>query len=155
MGPLQFCLPIFLGIHRNPKQNEFFTLRMWDNPIYSRKNSHLTSDFWVGRHVKLHLIVTNQMFGRTSTVRFGPNDRTFFCRTQNFFLYYCIFQNGYLRYFKLALYVILSGGDNFKQSSPAGLVLEFEMSVLIIVKYTVELKRQINLNFGILWHTEV
>ena len=24
-------------------------------------------------------------FRRTSTVRFGPNDRTFFCRTQNFF----------------------------------------------------------------------
>ena len=26
-----------------------------------------------------------ELFGRTSTVRFGPNDRTFFCRTQNFF----------------------------------------------------------------------
>ena len=24
MGPLQFCLPIFLGIHRNPKQKDFF-----------------------------------------------------------------------------------------------------------------------------------
>ena len=24
MGPLQFCLSIFLGIHRNPKQKEFF-----------------------------------------------------------------------------------------------------------------------------------
>ena len=24
-----------------------------------------------------------ELFGRTSTVRFGPNDRTFFCRTQN------------------------------------------------------------------------
>ena len=23
MGPLQFCLPVFLGIHRNPKQKEF------------------------------------------------------------------------------------------------------------------------------------
>ena len=36
-------------------------------------------------------VVTDQMFGSaklfgwTSTVRFGPNDRTFFCRTQNFF----------------------------------------------------------------------
>ena len=29
-----------------------------------------------------------ELFGRTSTVRFCPNDRTFFCRTQNFFLYY-------------------------------------------------------------------
>jgi hypothetical protein len=26
-----------------------------------------------------------ELFGQTSTVRFGPNDRTFFCRTQNFF----------------------------------------------------------------------
>jgi hypothetical protein len=32
----------------------------------------------------------NVRFGRTSTVRFGPNDRTFFCRTQNFFLYYIL-----------------------------------------------------------------
>ena len=24
MGPLQFCLPVFLGIHRNPKQKEIF-----------------------------------------------------------------------------------------------------------------------------------
>ena len=24
MGPLQFCLPVFLGIHRNPKQSENF-----------------------------------------------------------------------------------------------------------------------------------
>jgi hypothetical protein len=27
MGPLQFCLPVFLGIHRNPKQKDFFNLR--------------------------------------------------------------------------------------------------------------------------------
>ena len=26
-----------------------------------------------------------ELFGRTSTVRFGTNDRTFFCKTQNFF----------------------------------------------------------------------
>ena len=31
-------------------------------------------------------IVTDQMFGRTSIFRFGPNDKTFFFRTQNFFL---------------------------------------------------------------------
>ena len=37
--------------------------------------------------------VLTQMFGRTSTVRFGPNDRTFFCRTQNFF-----FRNTYIQY---------------------------------------------------------
>ena len=42
------------------------------------------------------LVVTDQtfrlakLFGRTSTVRFGPNDRTFFCRTQNFFFSYNI-----------------------------------------------------------------
>ena len=30
----------------------------------------------------------NVPFGRTSNVRFGPNDRTFFCRTQNLFSYY-------------------------------------------------------------------
>ena len=29
-----------------------------------------------------------ELFGRTFTVRFSPNDRTFFCRTQNFFSYY-------------------------------------------------------------------
>ena len=29
-------------------------------------------------------------FGRTSTLLFGPYDRTFFCRTQNFFLCYTI-----------------------------------------------------------------
>ena len=27
MGSLQFCLPVFLGIHRNPKQKEFFNSR--------------------------------------------------------------------------------------------------------------------------------
>ena len=26
MDPLQFYLPVFLGIHRNPKQNDFFNL---------------------------------------------------------------------------------------------------------------------------------
>ena len=36
MGPLQFCLPVFLGIHRNPKQKEFSnSLRdFWNNPNY-------------------------------------------------------------------------------------------------------------------------
>ena len=29
-----------------------------------------------------------KLFGRTFTLWFGPNDRTFFCRTQNFFSYY-------------------------------------------------------------------
>ena len=28
-----------------------------------------------------------ELFGRTFTVRFGPNDRTFFCRTQNLFFH--------------------------------------------------------------------
>ena len=36
-----------------------------------------------------------ELFGQTSTVRFGPNDRTFFCRTQNFF-------HGNLSYFCFA-----------------------------------------------------
>ena len=41
-----------------------------------------------------------ELFGRTSTVRFGQNDRTFFCRTQNFF---CIKfnANGILSFFLL------------------------------------------------------
>merc|ERR1712051_648729 len=30
---------------------------------------------------------SSELFSRTSTVWFGPNDRTFFCRTQNFFSY--------------------------------------------------------------------
>ena len=34
----------------------------------------------------------NVRFGRTSTVRFDPNDRTFFCRTQNFFSSYYYIQ---------------------------------------------------------------
>ena len=43
-------------------------------------------------------VVTNRTFGlaklfcRTSSVRFGPNDRTFFCRTQNFFSYQILCQ---------------------------------------------------------------
>ena len=27
VGPLQVCLPVFLGIHRNPKQKDFFNSR--------------------------------------------------------------------------------------------------------------------------------
>ena len=36
MGLLQFCLPVLLGIHRNPKQKDFLIpLRdCWNNPIY-------------------------------------------------------------------------------------------------------------------------
>jgi hypothetical protein len=57
-----------------------------------------------------------ELFGRTSTVWFGPNDRTFFCRTQNFFFtIYCIYLNGYLRYFKFDKKVKLFCGDNFRQ----------------------------------------
>ena len=29
-----------------------------------------------------------ELFGRTSAVQFGPNDRTFFCRAQNFFSFH-------------------------------------------------------------------
>ena len=39
-----------------------------------------------------------ELFGRTSTVRYGPNDRTFFCRTQNFFRI-TFYANGILLYF--------------------------------------------------------
>ena len=31
-----------------------------------------------------------ELFSQTSAVWFGPNDRTFFCRTQNFFLCYIL-----------------------------------------------------------------
>ena len=34
-------------------------------------------------------LVTDWMFSQTSTVRFGPNDRTCFCRTHNFFSLLC------------------------------------------------------------------
>ena len=44
----------------------------------------------------------NVRFGRTSTVRFGPNDRTFFCRTQNFFSLL------YIAFFKMAALDLLS-----------------------------------------------
>ena len=43
-----------------------------------------------------------ELFGRTSTVRFGPNDRTFFCRTQNFFFRITFIVNGILSYFCFA-----------------------------------------------------
>ena len=43
-----------------------------------------------------------ELFGQTSTVRFGPNDRTFFCRTQNFFLRITFNANGILSYFCFA-----------------------------------------------------
>ena len=43
-----------------------------------------------------------QLFGRTSTMRFGPNDRTFFCRTQNFFFRITFNANGILSYFCFA-----------------------------------------------------
>ena len=42
-----------------------------------------------------------ELFGQTSTVRFGPNDRTFFCRTQNFF-HIAFNVNGILSYFCFA-----------------------------------------------------
>ena len=43
------------------------------------------------RGLSIGKLVTDRMFGsaelfsQTFTLRFGPNDRTFFCRTQNFF----------------------------------------------------------------------
>ena len=45
MEPIQFCLPVFLGIHRNPKQKEFLNscegfLR---NLIYRKVDSSITS----------------------------------------------------------------------------------------------------------------
>ena len=44
--------------------------------------------FFICRLVIERTFGSAKLFGRTSTVRFGPNDRTFFCRTQNFFSYY-------------------------------------------------------------------
>ena len=40
---------------------------------------------WISHVVTDRTFVLAELFGRTSTVRFGPSDRTFFCRTQNFF----------------------------------------------------------------------
>ena len=53
---------------------------------------------------KYKILVTDQtfgsaeLFGRTSTVRFGPNDKTFFCRTQNFFFIFlfCLMTHMYM-----------------------------------------------------------
>ena len=68
-----------------------------------------------------------ELFGRTSTA-FSPNDRTFFCRTHNFFLYYILGFSKWLRslrYFKVGLCLKtnpkyeskkkLFCGDNFRQ----------------------------------------
>ena len=37
MRPLQFCLPVFIGIHRNPNKKKFpIPMRgLWNNPIFS------------------------------------------------------------------------------------------------------------------------
>ena len=43
-----------------------------------------------------------ELFGRTSTLRFGPNDRTLFCRTQNLFCRITFNANGILTYFCFA-----------------------------------------------------
>ena len=36
MGPLQFCLRVFLGVHRNPKQKKILipVRDFWNKPIY-------------------------------------------------------------------------------------------------------------------------
>ena len=45
MGPLQFCLPVFLGIHRNPKQKDFLipARDFCDNPIYPLLSSWIST----------------------------------------------------------------------------------------------------------------
>lgn len=56
----------------------------------------------------MYNLVTDQMLGlaellgQTSNVWFGPNDGTFFCRTQNFFY------NIYIAFFKMATLDLLS-----------------------------------------------
>ena len=58
----------------------------------------------------------NVRYGRTSTVWFNPNDRTYFCRTQNFFLYHKLhFSKRQLRSFKLDRKIKLFRGDNFRR----------------------------------------
>ena len=71
-----------------------------------------------------------ELFVWTTTVWFSPNNKTFFCITQNFFLYYiyCIFENGYLRYFKLDRKMKLLCGDNFKQKYST----TFEIILLVL-----------------------
>jgi hypothetical protein len=64
MSPLQFCLSVFLGIDTNPKQKDFFLIRVRDflnNPIYS-----------LGRSLRQNLDKTTELhFHRTSNFMQG------------------------------------------------------------------------------------
>ena len=71
--------------------------------------THLLKTFHTYKHTRTYLCAgssdrPNVQFGRTSSVRFGPSDRTFFCRTQNFFslLYIAVFKIATLDILSLA-----------------------------------------------------
>ena len=52
MGPLQFCLPVFLGIHRNPKWH--FSIPAW-NLIFFGRNAFI----WIAMKVPFHDFIQN------------------------------------------------------------------------------------------------
>ena len=104
---LLFRIPLWLHLRTTEKTRQkrgpfsaFILLSWWTQsfqietwlisviPIYGHLRRSICSTY-------KYMLVTEQtfglaeLFGQTSTVQFGSNDRTFFCRTQNiFFLYY-------------------------------------------------------------------
>ena len=70
----------------------YFGFTFWNWPLPSIINTGCLILKWA--KVNSSEVVTN----RTSTVRFGPNDRNFFCRTQNFFFFtiHCMYLSKWL-----------------------------------------------------------
>ena len=76
-------------------------LGLYVNPNFEIEMVWLCIEFSSEALVTDQTFGSAELFGRTSTVRFGPNDRNFFCRTQNFFS--CQFNaNGIFSYFCFA-----------------------------------------------------
>ena len=67
---------------------------------------------------EMNKVVIDQTFGTAELLLFGSAQMTepFSAEHRTFFFtIYCIFQNGYLRYFKLDRKMKLFCGDNFRQ----------------------------------------
>ena len=61
MSRLQFCLPVFLGIHRNPQQKDFFQFARGifkDNPIYPLLSTWITLRHILDKKPKWHFLST-------------------------------------------------------------------------------------------------
>ena len=75
MDPLQFCLPIFLGIHRNPRQKDFF-----NSCKGFLKLSHLSTCIHLDKHLDgaydiFWIESLNGTFLALQTKAFGPKKK--------------------------------------------------------------------------------